>query len=338
MLYNCLKQRPKLPLYDLLLPKGGLLNSATPASLPWWRQARRRGYYWLLVAVLWGAERISIEGGRRWWRFLARTGSRWRISDRQRALSNLAIAFPQVDTQVRQKIFDDSVAALGNNFHDTLASAQILSKEHLVKIEDLASGLTLEEELRKLGSSGRGVLILTGHLGCWELLGGWLTGAVKRAGLGQLAVVTGRIHNAPVDQLIQQRRRAQGMKILPRSGGAAPLLRHLKDGGVVAVLLDQNTQVENLMVPFFGQKAPTPVGFARIALRYGIPILPVAIARKGEGHEVRTDAPWVPETPMDDDVSAIKELLLWCNGSLEKFICRNPAEWVWFHKRWSNHH
>ena len=270
-----------------------------------------------------------------------------RPHDCQQALSNLALAFPEVDSESRQKIFEDSVRALGDNFFDTLVAPSLLKREQFIEEEALNNKSDLVQKLQQMAISGRGVLILTGHLGCWELLGGWLVQKVTQAGLGKLAVVTGSIHNAPVDRLVQERRLDMGMKTLPRSGGAAPLLRHLQNGGVVAVLLDQNTKVENLPIPFFGQEAPTPVGFARIALRYGIPILPLAIARKGvikgkrngidRGHIIRNGTPWIPLEPKEDSAEAVNDLLLWCNGSLEKLISRNPAEWVWFHERWSGH-
>jgi Kdo2-lipid IVA lauroyltransferase/acyltransferase len=240
-----------------------------------------------------------------------------------------------MDTSERKRIFQDSIVALGENFYDTLAAPELLQNNSLITEEVVQGQGSLADVLQELGQGGQGVLILTGHLGCWELLGGWLTECVAAAGLGQLAVVTGSIHNAPVDRLIQKRRQKLGMKILPRDQGAAPLLRHLRSGGVVAVLLDQNTRVENLPIPFFGQEAPTPVGFARIALRYGIPIVPVVLAKSGSGHQVRRAAAQVPEAVGQDSEEALKELLLWCNQKLENFIRRNPIEWVWFHQRWS---
>ena len=113
------------------------------------------------------------------------------------------------------------------------------------------------------------------------------------------------------------------------------MLRHLNRGGVAAVLLDQNTGVQNIAVPFFGRPAPTPAGFARIALRYGIPVLPVAIARRGAGHVVRCLEPlWPQDADGRTDPLLLAEFLGRCNDALERLIRRNPAEWVWFHRRW----
>ncbi len=305
-------------------------------TLPWWRRFRRRLYYGLLVFVLWVASRLSFSTGQWLGRSMARLASALRPAERQRALSNLALAFPEMDNLSRQKIFQDSVDALGENFYDTLAVPRLVRRKDVVR-ENLAQGERgLVDELKQLSRRGHGVLVLTGHLGCWELLGAWVAREMAQAGLGPLAVVTGSVHNPPVDRLIQHRRQKLGMKILPRHEGAAPLLRHLRGGGVVAVLLDQNTRVENLPIPFFGQNAPTPVGFARIALRYGIPVLPVALAKSGNGHLVQRAEAWKPSGNQQDTDKAVRELLLWCNQNLENLIRRNPAQWVWFHKRWAS--
>ena len=105
----------------------------------------------------------------------------------------------------------------------------------------------------------------------------------------------------------------------------------------MAVLQDQNTRVQNLDVPFFGEPAPTPVGLARLALRYRIPVLPVAIARdrRKNRHLVLHRSPLVFKEGgrPDEDV---ENFMILCNAQLEHFIRRNPAEWVWFHNRWKS--
>ena len=108
-----------------------------------------------------------------------------------------------------------------------------------------------------------------------------------------------------------------------------------QSGGIVAVLQDQYTRVQNLEVPFFGEPAPTPVGLARLALRYGIPVVPVAMAwdPESERHRVLSENPleFKVTGQTDDDVVAVLSL---CSLELENFIRRNPAEWVLFHNRW----
>jgi KDO2-lipid IV(A) lauroyltransferase len=232
------------------------------------------------------------------------------------------LAFPDLSVAAREKLLGESAIVLGRNFYDSLTLARAAHEDFAGIRDDGALAA-----ITRLRSQGRGVLILTGHIGSWELLGAFLA-----ARLGGLAVVTGTVHNRPVDQLLQEQRRKMGLIPLPREGDLRPLIRALRQGGVVAVLLDQNTRVQNIDVPFFGHPAPTAAGFGKLALRYRVPVLPVAIARAGDGHHVVHLPPvGLPECGNE---SAVVEFLRQCNAALETLIRRNPAEWVWFHQRW----
>jgi KDO2-lipid IV(A) lauroyltransferase len=228
---------------------------------------------------------------------------------------------------------------MGLNLFDTIAAHRLLGMTRAVREEPGPEGResSVIDVLADLAAPGRGVFILTGHLGCWELLGGWLAQGLQDRGFEGLGVVTGTVRNPPVDRLLQDRRRRLGMTVLPRQQGARPLLRYLQGGGIVAVLQDQHTRVQNLDVPFFGEPAPTPAGLARLALRYEIPVLPVTIARDrhSDQHVVRHRPPLRFKAGAAEDEN-LKEFLLRCNAELETFIRRNPTEWVWFHRRWKS--
>jgi KDO2-lipid IV(A) lauroyltransferase len=298
---------------------------AREATLPLWRRARRRGYFLLAVAILGSARLLPVRLGRWLCRGFGRLALRLRPRERRRAEANLARAFPGRAAAERRRLLAAAAAALGENLHDTLVVERTAARGFPGVADDGAVAA-----IAALRAEGRGVLVLTGHLGCWELLGAYLA-----AGLGGLATVTGTVHNAPLDALLQARRRRLGLRPLPRDGGAAPLLRELRRGGVAAVLLDQNTRVPNVDVPFFGRPAPTPVGFAKLALRLGTPVLPVAIAREGPGHRVTHLPALRPEAAAGgEEEAALRAFLGRCNAALEVMIRRNPAEWVWFHRRW----
>ena len=298
-----------------------------------YRRARRRLYWLLVVFLVQLADWIPVAVGRRFCAGLARLAIRIRPAERGVARANLARAFPEIDEPERDRLLAESAEALGWNLFDTLAAGRLLEQQGTVVEE--AGETPIAQVLADLAAPGRGVFILTGHLGCWELLGGWLARQLRGQGLDGLGVVTGTVRNPPVDKLLQDRRRTLGMTVLPRHEGAGPLLRYLKAGGIVAVLQDQNTQVQNVEVPFFGEPAPTPAGLARLALRYGIPVLPLAIARdrRANRHLVIQRPPLVfKETA--GSVDQVRDFLLRCNAELEHFIRRNPSEWVWFHHRW----
>lgn len=310
----------------------------TDRPLPRWRRWRRRGYHWLTVALLAVATRLPLGAGRALGARLGALALALRPRERAVARANLALAFPNWPPAQRESLLRQAAARLGENLHDTLVAPQLLQEPGLIVEEPCpdTGGRPLAEVVAELATAGRGVLILTGHLGCWELLGGWLAKELARQGGGPMAVVTGTIHNPAIDRLVQERRRALGLITLPREAGAVPLLRHLEGGGVAAVLLDQTLAVPSLPVPFWGEPAPTVAGFGRLALRRGIPVLPLAMARRGRGHVVRHLAPLCPPpdaaTARDD--ARVAAFLADCNRALEELVRRNPAEWVWFHRRW----
>jgi KDO2-lipid IV(A) lauroyltransferase len=150
--------------------------------------------------------------------------------------------------------------------------------------------------------------------------------------MGGLTVIVGEIHNEPVDRLVNNRRRKAGMTPVPREGDLRPLLRTLRRGDTAAVLMDQATRVPSRPVPFFGTRAPTATGFASLAIRTGAPVLPVAIQRDGSGHQIVIGD--VIDPALFSGADPELDFLQACNDALENFVRRNPAEWVWFHKRW----
>lgn len=286
------------------------------------RRLRRRGYALLARAVLMAACVVPQAPGRAFGRMLSRLAFRIRPADVDLARRNLALAFPDRDTAWRERIVDEATARLGENLHDALTLRRRARRGFDDVTDDGARAV-----LRDLAAEGNGVLILTGHFGCWELLGAWLAHV-----MGELTVVTGVVRNPAVDRLLNDRRRALGLNPVPRDGDLRPLLRALRSGGAAALLMDQNVKSESVDVPFCGTPAPTAVGLARLARRTGSPILPLAIGRDGHGHRVIHQPPLRAED--HDGYSDERALLAACNGALERFLARNPAEWVWFHDRW----
>jgi KDO2-lipid IV(A) lauroyltransferase len=301
------------------LPAG---DHACAPALSRRRRWRRRAYHLLALTVLQAARLMPPPLTLLLCRVLGRIAWRVRPAERRRALTNLRLAFPGLSATEGERWLRQSAVALARNLDEWL----LLQRDSASRLANVRGRQTLAA-IRSLQAEGRGVLVLTGHLGCWELLGAYLAHH-----LGALAVVTGTIHNPAVDRMVQSRRRRLGMIPLAREEGPAPLLRWLRAGEVAAVLLDQHTRVQNWPVEFFGRPAPTPVGFAKLALRYQVPVLPVAIARRGRSHEVHHLPPLLPTGPCDE--AGVGRFLVRCNAALEELVRRNPLEWIWFHNRW----
>jgi KDO2-lipid IV(A) lauroyltransferase len=224
-----------------------------------------------------------------------------------------------------------SAAALGETLYATLTADRIAAGGFReVRQEKGPQGEGVVAACRRLLAPGRGALLLTGHLGCWELLGAWLASQ-----LGPVGVVTGTVHNPAVDHLLQSRRRALGMTPLPREDGIRPVVRELAAGRMVGVLLDQRTRAASIAVPFFGRPAPTPIALAKLALWLRLPVLPAALVRDDGVWVARALPPLLP--PPDADARCAADVAAFtarCNAALEELIRRNPDQWVWFHDRW----
>jgi len=240
------------------------------------RRLRRRFYAGLAWIILHVAQELPLAWGRRCGVRLSRIAAKVRPRQYELAQDNLARALPELTAHERNSILDASMDNLGQNLFHTLVAPRLLRIPGLVIEEpgEYGDGIGIGERLRDLSGPGRGVIILGGHIGCWELAAGWLAKLIGNEEYGPLAAVTGTIHNPPIDRMVQRWRRKMGMLPLPREDGAGPLVKILKDGGTVGILLDQRTHVRNIEVPFFGHLAPTPVGLAQLALKYSIPVLP----------------------------------------------------------------
>jgi KDO2-lipid IV(A) lauroyltransferase len=115
---------------------------------------------------------------------------------------------------------------------------------------------------------------------------------------------------------------------------AREILRVLKNNGILAILVDQDTHVPSISVPFFGRMARTPVAAAALAVRRGLPVVPVFIQRTGPvGWKVIVRPPLEAPAEMDRK-QAVRELTVRINAAIEQQIRANPAEWPWWHRRW----
>ncbi|HEX5757935.1 MAG TPA: lysophospholipid acyltransferase family protein [Thermoanaerobaculia bacterium] len=181
------------------------------------------------------------------------------------------------------------------------------------------------EEVEAARAGGRPLVALMAHCGNWELVGG----AFTLRGVPLAAVA--REHPDPrLQEMVLAVRGALGPTTIARGGRAAgrQLLEVLRRGGVLAMLIDQDTRVEGVWVPFFGRPAYTPVGAARIALRQGAAVVPAFAERRPDGtHLVRCH----PALDLPADETAATAVM---TAAIEAQVRRRPEQWVWWHKRW----
>jgi KDO2-lipid IV(A) lauroyltransferase len=188
----------------------------------------------------------------------------------------------------------------------------------------------LEEVLAR----GRGAVAVTGHLGNWELM-------AQRVGSSGLpnAVIAKATADAKLNALIERFRAGGNVETLwredPNTGRS--IIRTFRKNRLLGILIDQDTRVQGVFVPFFGRPAWTPRAAADFALRFGAPVVVVTThrrgPRRGDGHVIETAE--IPYDPMPTDREAeVVRLTAACSAALEAAIRRHPAEWVWMHERW----
>jgi KDO2-lipid IV(A) lauroyltransferase len=181
---------------------------------------------------------------------------------------------------------------------------------------------------------GKGVLILTGHFGNFEV--------ATAAGLAQFPQAQGRFHfvRRPIrpewlDRLVTRRFRKAGFGVLPKRGGLEAILDRLASGDLVVFPFDQHAnRKDGVLTEFFGHPAGTFRSLAVIALTTGAPVVPASSWRESDGrHVLRFEARILP-IENDDANEAIRLNTLAYNRALERAIVRRPEQWWWVHRRW----
>ena len=171
-------------------------------------------------------------------------------------------------------------------------------------------------------------ITLSGHIGCFELL------AAYHVAQGVPVTVAARDANYPwFDHFLDGLRSGYGVETVWRNdpNGARVLMRALKQGRVAAVLIDQDTSLDNTFSPFFGLDAAHPSAPIRLALRFRTPLFTSFIYRESRGyHRIVTE-------PLDydpDDPDAPAKILKIYNQRLERQVKAHPEQWIWWHRRW----
>ncbi len=186
------------------------------------------------------------------------------------------------------------------------------------------------DEVDQALAHGRGAIVATGHIGNFEL------GGATLARRYHLLDVVKTQRNVPFDRYIEAMHQRLGIETVPMQHSAPRVLRHLQTGGLVSLLMDQDAGDRGLTVPFLGQPAATWPGIARISIRTGCPVIPMALVRNSAGgHELKISSPLWPNgfSEHSEDVRCYLKKI---SAAMEVFIRDYPEQWFWVHRRWKS--
>jgi KDO2-lipid IV(A) lauroyltransferase len=255
----------------------------------------------------------------------------WLIpTTRRRMLAHLALAYPELGEAERRAIARRSLRHLGWLVAEMMAVRSY--DRELERYVTFAPGA--EARLRGALAQGQGLVMVSGHIGHWELMGRRLV----RGGVPSAWVA--RSGTSPLIHSLLAGFRASGQfEVLLRDapGTARAILRTLREGKLLGLLIDQDTAVQGVAVPFFGRPAWTPRAAGDLALRFKAPVAVVWSRRRGpapgDGHELSVElVPYDADAP-DREAESVR-ITAACTALLEAAIRARPEEWVWMHERW----
>ena len=245
---------------------------------------------------------------------------------RKTGLRNLELAFPEKNLDERRALLKGCFLNLGRvlGLFSQLSTRSVDSLQALIVPE----GITHLEQAK---AEGKGLILFTAHLGAWEL---------TSFGLSLIghpfSFLVRRIDNPAVEELVDEIRMRFGNQTMDKLAAARSMVRLLKSGQVLGLLLDLNVlDDEGIFVDFFGVPASTNFITAKLALRTGSTILPVfAPWDKHRKKFLLQVQPRVSTELTGDEETDVRRLTEKLSLIIENEIRTYPDQWLWIHKRW----
>lgn len=197
--------------------------------------------------------------------------------------------------------------------------------------DELRSRIRIEgrENLEEALEQGRGVMMITGHIGNWEIL----SNLPRLVGI-QFCVMADRREDERLEAAIDGIRRRSGATILPPKGKALMLVKELRKGRLIGMVVDQRgRRRDNLFCDVFGMPAPTNPAPAFIAIKGDALVLPVYAMKEEGGYVIRFD-PLVDTRRFSPGADGIEALSRFMQTWVSTTVRKNPTWWFWLHSRW----
>jgi Kdo2-lipid IVA lauroyltransferase/acyltransferase len=241
------------------------------------------------------------------------------------ALDNLRRAFPHWDEARRLRTARAVYAHLGQVLFDVLW-LEGRPREAILRSVEFC-GLEHFEATR---AAGRGIVFVAAHIGHWEI-----HAVAHSLAYGRVSVVARPLDNPFLDQRLTRFRTQGANTVIPKRRALASILRALRNGEGVAILIDQNVQAQDgVFVDFFGRPAATTTVAAALALKTGCALVPTRTVLEPDGRCRVIYEPPVEIPPGSDRTRAIGALTQALTRVIEGWVREHPEQWLWIHRRW----
>jgi KDO2-lipid IV(A) lauroyltransferase len=243
---------------------------------------------------------------------------------RRIALTNLAAAFPARSAAERRVVARATFAHFGRLLLE-LIKFGMLSETQMRACIDVEG----DDRVRQAYQQGRGVLYFTGHFGYWEM-----QAIAHPLHSPPVSVLARRLDNPYLHEMLERIRTRTGNGVIYRQGAIRKVMRELAANRGVALLIDQHLHSSDAVyVDFFNRPAATTSALAALAIRTGAPVIPVfALPMPGGRYRFIYERPVPP--PKEESADAVREFTQRCTDVLEMYVRRDPALWLWMHRRW----
>lgn len=264
---------------------------------------------------------VALAIGRAWGFFF---GNILRLR-RKEVLERLSWAMPETTPADRRRIVNAMYQHVGMTAMEVLRMAvkptpEILSMVDCAGVQPMRDGL----------SRGKGLLVICAHLSNWELL----AAATSASGL-PLGITVKDLKPPALNDFIIATRQRHGTIVFRRKGSMRPAVRHVRGGGILGFMMDQNTKrKEGIFTTFFGRTACTTPGLAQFAVLTGAPAMTVLLVREKNGRRRMVCGDGILEPPPDLSEESVRVYTQKALDSIEQIIRRHPEQWIWMHRRW----
>ena len=256
---------------------------------------------------------------------MARLGFYLLVKHKLITIHNLSRAFPRKSPDEILKIAKASYVSFGLVVAE-FSSILELTKNNLHQWVNIKGLDNYTEACRK----GKGVLLFSAHFGNWEIGNAALAIATK-----PFIFVYRRLDSPFLEEAITYVRSSCGNTSLDKKNAMRPMIRALKKGTTINLLIDQNVAVyDGIFVDFFGRPACTTSGLALLAMHTGAPVLPVFTTRMPDGKYRLEIGAEVPTSHCGDREADVLKNTQTYTKIIEDHIRLYPEQWFWVHQRW----